>query len=99
MMYFNDLLNAVHKGAEWLDHFNPEWSDMIDVEILELGSVDECILGQLGLIDDYSIAWMREHGFWQPRDWSYVCEDRDDEEVDTYDLLTDMWKYELAQRV
>jgi hypothetical protein len=37
------------KGAAWLDSkFGPEWDRRIDLETLDIGTVDRCILGQLG---------------------------------------------------
>ncbi len=36
-------------GAAWLDSkFGPDWDRRIDLETLDIGSLDNCILGQLG---------------------------------------------------
>ncbi len=42
-------MTRARNGAAWLDSkFGPEWDRRIDLETLDIGTLDRCILGQLG---------------------------------------------------
>lgn len=49
----NKYIPAVKRGIKFLDENVPDWHDRVDVQKLDLGSCQECILGQLyGSFDD-----------------------------------------------
>jgi hypothetical protein len=42
-------MTRARSGAAWLDSkFDPDWDRRIDLETLDIGTLDRCILGQLG---------------------------------------------------
>lgn len=97
---FKDAQDAIDLGIEWLDENHPNWLEAIDTKSFHLGDINMCIMGQLGLVDDHSIAWMKEHGFWGVEGgFNWYMRDRDDDCICIYDLMTDMWLYEIKQRV
>lgn len=62
--------DRVAAGAAWLDEKYPGWEDKIDLGLLNIARADTCVLGQLGLGDQYfnlagrtNTAFLIEHGF------------------------------------
>jgi len=47
------IKERVENGVKILDNYDPDWANKIDLEILNLGSFEGCILGQL--FDDKKI--------------------------------------------
>lgn len=43
----NTITERVQRGAEWLDVKYPGWHDKIDLSILDMGSCNMCVLGQV----------------------------------------------------
>jgi hypothetical protein len=41
-----NLETRVARGAAWLDTFDPDWVDAIDLNALDLQSCEQCVLGQ-----------------------------------------------------
>jgi hypothetical protein len=41
------IVERVQNGAKWLDENHPGWASRIDVSVLDIGSCDSCVLGQL----------------------------------------------------
>src|SRR5688572_16017504 len=52
---------AVASGARWLDEHYPRWDSRIDLDILDMGDDEDCILGQVSVSRSYDIA-MEAHG-------------------------------------
>lgn len=50
----NDYIFRVRRGALLLDSERPGWAEAIDIEILDLEDVENCILGQV--FGDYSLG-------------------------------------------
>lgn len=44
-------VKKIDRGIEWLNENHPGWADRIDLDRLFLGSMDNCVIGQLGLHD------------------------------------------------
>jgi hypothetical protein len=40
---------SVVRGARYLDEILPGWADTIDLDTLDLGSICDCVLGQLAV--------------------------------------------------
>jgi len=65
------VVERVAAGAAWLDATRPGWSDLIDLDRLELTSSNCCVLGQV--FESYHLApgagsagfraWSSDHGF------------------------------------
>lgn len=99
MNMFKDAQVAINLGIEWLDRNHPNWLEIIDTKDFHLGDIETCILGQLGLIDDFSIAWMQKHGFWGLEyGFNWFMPAMNDSDICIYDLMTGMWLYEIKQR-
>lgn len=47
-MELSKVYDRVQRGAAWLDEKIPGWEQQIDLDLLDVGSVENCILGQLG---------------------------------------------------
>ena len=43
----NEYAERVARGVLWLDHMHEGWVDKIDLDLLNLNSVYNCILGQM----------------------------------------------------
>lgn len=43
-----ELVRRVTAGASWLDERFPGWERKIDLAVLDLGSIEFCMLGQVG---------------------------------------------------
>lgn len=43
----NQVQKRVQRGAAWLDQNKPGWEHLINFEHLEMGSVCDCVLGQV----------------------------------------------------
>jgi hypothetical protein len=46
-----DFTEEVTRGAALLDHFDPDWDAFIDLESLDLGDGEVCVLGQVFIHD------------------------------------------------
>lgn len=44
----SEIMDRVQRGAAWLDEKRPGWLEEISLEQLDVSSISECILGQLG---------------------------------------------------
>jgi hypothetical protein len=91
-------VTPVQLGARLLDERRPGWASEIDLASLDLGSLCDCVLGQLYgsfghgtdvLVPDadlgHSIQWSRRYGFDREPGVSYV-------------ELSDQWRVEIEER-
>jgi hypothetical protein len=49
------IRERIEKGAAWLDSVKPTWRDLIDIDSLDLGDTERCVLGQV-FHDEYLAA-------------------------------------------
>jgi len=54
---------AVARGAAWLDENHAGWWMEIDLARLDLGSLDNCVIGQLGIVEAVPGGYDPELGF------------------------------------
>ena len=57
------MRSAVAKGIIWLDGVEPNWRGRIDWQRLDMGHVDNSILGQLNRWSFFNNRFSNEHGF------------------------------------
>lgn len=96
-----DLFRRVQNGVKWLDQEHEGWRDRIDVDLIDMGSVDVCVLAQLfGHADEYD---KYGRAALRLRLNEKKCEGRGFDVPDalyeagvTYNDLTEAWKKELA---
>lgn len=103
-----DLFLAVKKGAYLLDEKYPKWHESIDLDILDLGRADLCILGQLGR--EHSRSYETELDFLGIKAEEYGFSlDMESVELPTepedwakrpsqWEILTDLWINQIRLR-
>lgn len=103
---------AVARGAAWLDKRCPQWVSHIDLEVLDLGRPDYCILGQTAVClvpkamlkarpgIAYSAVLSRfrinEWGKWSPEHGFDVFDGRN---TAAYEMLGIAWKVLIRERL
>lgn len=63
-MLDQNAIEAVARGAAWLDKFNPGWEHKIDLGVLDLNNSCRCILGQIvaASVDESMIVYPYSSG-------------------------------------
>lgn len=101
---FEYLDKAANTGAEFLDHSYPEWYEAIDIDELDIGTMDSCILGQTvgfrefqywlakGTDEQEAERWLIHHGFTLSDDERWWIDDRE------FRGLTSIWKNLVEDR-
>ena len=83
----------VASGIKWLDRFRPEWYKQIDLDLLDMGSGNFCVLGQLKVAftevpQPFSLA---HFGF-------NVYSSSDEDCFGGYTILYHLWKEAITKR-
>lgn len=97
----------VQRGAAYLDEVDPGWHRRVDVETLELGDGQQCVLGQLH--GEFRLGLGRSHLLTlssaprtslSPVAYGFKCVNgvSDEWQARDYDLLTAAWRSAVRQR-
>lgn len=108
-MTATDARDTVRRGAAFLDATSPGWAERIDPRRLDMGSCDECILGQL--YGDY-LDGLARIGFVRDVEtpWGIVKNAHDLDRAVAhgfstfgsgldYETLAAAWREEIARRI
>lgn len=90
---------AAARGAEFLDQRRPGWADEIDLDTLDLRSLDDCVLGQL--YGDWGAANRAIPEIeWNSGSQAYYGFELDGAPFsrDRYKALTDEWRDQVLMR-
>lgn len=90
------IVEAVAKGAAWLDEVHPRWASLIDISKLSMDDCPMCVLGQSRPFgggfytncEDKRAGWAEQHGF------TLVFADEG-----AWDYLRDLWAMEVRARL
>jgi hypothetical protein len=93
----------VTAGAEFLDRVEPGWDRRIDLDVLDLGACDACVIGQLaGVEAERGVAALVGHDVngerWPTALGFHIDVASPDDDDWDWALLTDAWKRAITAR-
>ena len=85
------------RGALFLDERCPNWFSKIDIKTLDLGSCEQCVLGQLfGSYADGLAMLYSDSGVRDDAEFGFATDEIDGDE---YPRLSTAWKLEIKYRL